>query len=375
MNIPFLTVWYGRLRAAFPALAFFGGFVWDAFTLGRAIQPFDLFTLLAYLVGAGILLLWMGRREVKEAAGAEAVPESAPAAPALGAMPRLLHMAREEGPTMALQFFFGGMFSALVIFYFLSSSYLPGFAVVGLLTVLLGLNEFLEGHYRRRFTLTWTLFCLCAILFLNFALPHLFHSVSAIWFYVSTAAGLALVFFVRRLSPKVPGSLWPSVAVAAVLVGLFVVNAIPPVPLVKKNVAICRELEKKEGAYSARIEKPPLYAFWRRSETVVHQRPGEKVFCFTSVFLPTGIECRLFHAWRFKEPRTGKWTEWSRIGFPIRGGRQEGYRGYTYKQNLADGRWQVRVETEDRRVLGTIRFTVISAAAETPLVFRDLMLH
>lgn len=371
MNLSAFSLWYGRLRAGFPAVAFFGGFLWDAFTLGRSIQSFDLLTLLAYLLGAGVLLLWLGRRAPQLHEGGENEPVEIPA----GAVARLVHMARHEGPTMALQFFFGGIFSALVILYFLSSSYLPGFAVVALLTVLLCLNEFLEGHYQRRFTLTWTLFSLCAILFLNFALPHLFHSVNALWFYVSTALGLGLVWLVKRFSRHAAGSLWPSVAVAAALVGLYAINAIPPVPLVKKNLVVCRELEKKEGEYTGRMERPPLYAFWRRSEAVVRQRPGEKIFCFTSVFIPTGIECTLYHRWMRKDPKSGKWMEYSRIGFPIRGGRQEGYRGFTFKRNLDAGRWQVRVETEDGRILGMTHFSVESVPEETPLVFRELNLH
>jgi hypothetical protein len=159
------------------------------------------------------------------------------------------------------------------------------------------------------------------------------------------------------------------------LIGLFAINAIPPVPLVKKNLVVCRELEKKDGEYSGRMEKPPVYAFWRRSESVVHQRPGEKIFCFTSVFIPNGIECTLYHRWLHKDARTGKWVEYSRIGFPIHGGRREGYRGFTYKRNLDTGRWQVRVETEEGRILGMTRFVVESASEEAPLAFRDLILR
>ena len=51
-----------RAKAAFPAIAFFGGFLWDAATLGRSIQTLDLFILLGYQVAAGGILIWMGRR-------------------------------------------------------------------------------------------------------------------------------------------------------------------------------------------------------------------------------------------------------------------------------------------------------------------------
>lgn len=372
-----LSRWYGRLRAVYPAGAFLGGFLWDALTFSRHIRPASLFLLGAYLIGAGAILIALGRRARDE----EADPSTAQWAAALMAeksgAARLFHMAREEGPVMALQFFFGGLFSALVVFYFLSSSYLPSLALVVLLAALLCWNEFLKGHYRRRFTLTWTLFCVCAILFLNFALPHLFRSVNPIWFYVSTASALLLVFAIRKLSPRARGSLWPAVAVAAALMGLYAVNAIPPVPMVKKTIAICRGLEKKEkeGWYAGVIELQPVYAFWRHSESVVHQRPGEKIFCFTSVFLPNGIECTLYHRWLHQDARSGKWIEYSRIGFPIRGGRQEGYRGFTYKRNLDAGRWQVRLETEAGRVLGTLHFSVAAAPENAPLVFQDLILR
>lgn len=381
------SAWTGRFKRAFPAIAFFGGFLWDAVTLGTRITSLDLFLLLGYLVGAAGLLIGLGRQAgAAEAAGAGAAapargnvspleaPPAAPSAAAPGAPRGWIRALKEDGPDIALQFCFGGLFSALVIFYFLSSSYLPGLLVVLGLVVLLGANEFLEGHYRR-FTLSWTLFATCAILFLNFALPHLFRSVSPFWFYASTALGYGLTLLIKRAAPRARGSLLPAAGVAVALTLLYLFNGIPPVPLVKKQLQICRELEKREGAYVARIEQPPLWAPWRNTDRHVHQRPGEKVFCYTSVFLPPGISTTLYHVWQHRDARSGKWVTWSRIGFPVRGGRQDGYRGYTFKRNLAPGKWQVRVETESGRVLGLNRFTVETIPADGPLAFKDLTLR
>jgi hypothetical protein len=370
-----------RAKAAFPAVAFFGGFFWDAATLGRSIQSSDLWILLGYLIVSALILIWMGRRGTMHGGAAPvaapAHPESAAETPgsaassidtgsASGEPPksaftRALQWAREDGPAFALQFCFGSLFSALVIFYFLSSSYLPGFLLVLALVALLVLNEFLESQYHR-FTITWTLFGTCSILFFNFALPQLVHSIHPFWFFVSTAAGVGLIYGLKALSPKAKGSLWPILGTAGALVLLYLVNAIPPVPLVKKNIAICRNLERVDGRYLAEMEKPPVYAFWRRSESVVRQRNGEKIFCFTSVFLPTGIQCTLYHHWYYSDPRRKEWVEASRIGFPVSGGRKDGFRGYTYKRNLAPGAWKVLVETESGRVLGTLHFRAEAAA-------------
>jgi len=374
-----------RAKAAFPAVAFFGGFLWDAATLGRAVTAMDLWMMLGYLLVSAGLLVFMGHRgrlggpaaAEPQAGGAELATGDAvgpgPVEPvhAHTAFDKARHWLREEGPVFFLQFCFGSQFSALFSLYFLSSSYLPGFLLAVVLLGLLVANEFLEGHYHR-FTLTWALFGTCAILFLNFAIPHVMGSIHAFWFFLSTAAGVGLAYAAKMFSPKAKGSLWPTYAIALGLVGLYLVNAIPPVPLVKKNVSICRNLERIDGDYTADIETPPSWAFWRTSETVVRQRPGEKIFCFTSVFAPKGLHLTLYHRWRFDDPRRG-WVDASRIGFPIAGGRAEGFRGYTNKRNLAPGKWEVRLETETGRVLGEIRFRC-EVSADTAIALKKVSL-
>ena len=50
------------LNNLLPAIAFFGGFLWDALTIGRQINPSDLWFLAAYLLAAGLILYWMGHK-------------------------------------------------------------------------------------------------------------------------------------------------------------------------------------------------------------------------------------------------------------------------------------------------------------------------
>src|SRR5688500_8322601 len=253
MPIPKLPKWA-------PAVFFIAGFVWDAVTLGRAIKSIDLFILLGYLIAAAAILVAIGRG---------------------------VAFRGSQYLNAVLQFLFGGIFSALFIFYFLSSSSLAGYLVViGLAALLIG-NEFLGSAYNE-LTLSWAFFTLSAIMFFNFALAHLFRSISTFWFYLGTLLAVLLVLVLRRTSRRESSSVVPSIAVAAVMLVLHVFNVIPPVPLVKKEMFVAHEVRRTADGYMALIESPG-WRFWRRSSVTFHRSGGERVYCFTSVFVPNGI--------------------------------------------------------------------------------------
>lgn len=349
---------FSDFRRALPALAFFGGFIWDAMTLGRSVGTFDLLTLAAYLSGAAALLWYLGRDRWLSL---PSVPHPVGIAPSPPPPSTPKPWWREAGLYMLLQFFFGGLFSALFIFYFKSSSHLLAYFWALALGILLVANEFLEDGYRH-FTLTWALFGLCAMLLLNFALPHLVGSISAFWFYLSTLAGAGLAHWLHHKTPGQPGRIKPVWAIAAGLVLAHALDIIPPVPLVKKDIAVGHALSRDQNHFLLRQEKTPWWMFWRDSAKYLRLAPGERIHCVSAVFAPRGLSTRLYHHWQRHDEKQG-WVTYSRIGFSLSGGRQAGYRGYTWKQNISPGEWRVAVETEDGRTVAVHEFEI----ADTPL--------
>lgn len=333
---------YHRVRPWVPVVFFLGGFVWDALTLGQSIKSLDLVLLLVYLLGAAAILVAIGR----------------------GVRFRGSHYLNA-----VLQFFFGGIFSALFIFYFLSSSDLPGYLVVGVLAALLIGNEFLESRYSE-LTLSWVFFTMSAAMFFNFALAHLFRSISTFWFYLGTLVAVLLVLGIRRVSRSESASIAPSIAVAALMLALHAFNFIPPVPLVKKEMLIAHDLQKRGTAYVATIESPG-WRFWRTSSRTFHREGGERVYCFTSVFVPGGIRTTIRHRWLLYDERRDAWTTTSVVPFTISGGRQTGYRGMTWKQNVVPGRWRVVAESASGAALGIIDFEVVKG---TPIRTKSVRL-
>lgn len=330
----------GRLRKFFPAAAFLGGFVWDALTLGRSIATIDLVILLGYYIVAGAILVLIGRQ---------------------------VRFRLSRYLNYALQFLFGGIFSALVIFYFLSSSVLPGFIFVSALLGLLLANEFLEKQYSR-LTLSWTLFTACGIMLFNFILPHIFRSINPAFFYVSTLLAVAATAGVRIVSGQSAARIWPAIAAATLLLLLHAGNAIPPVPLVKKQMLIAHRIERSAGEYRIDVEPRTLLERIRISGAI-HRWSGGRVYCFTSVFAPGGLQTVLSHRWEKYDPSTQRWETMSNVSFPVSGGRREGYRGYSWKQNVSPGEWRVRAELPSGATIGVLRFRI---ASETPRPLRTI---
>src|SRR4030042_1117358 len=75
-------------------------------------------------------------------------------------------------------------------------------------------------------------------------------------------------------------------------------------------------------------------------------------YFFTRIFGPRRFEHQVFLRWELKDPRRNRWIRSDRIPLPVKGGREQGYRGYAYKENYQPGEWRVEVETEDGHVLG-----------------------
>jgi hypothetical protein len=333
-----------RLKDFFPTFAFFAGFIWDALTIGKRVNASDLWMLSAYLVATIPIIWWMVKKASLASQLAIVDDESTT-------------QWKIRLPYMAIQFLFGSLFSALFILYFKSSSHLSAIIWSIGLGALLVANEYLEVAYKR-FTLTWTLFGFCAILLLNFVVPFVVGSVHAIWFFISTSiAVLATRFIKLKVCPQF-GNITPTYIVAAVITLAYVFDVIPPVPLVKRDIQVGTHFEKAAGEYRVLQDKAPWWIFWRSTLNSVHISAGEQVYCVSAIFAPRGLEARLYHNWQYYDANAG-WVTKSRIGFGLAGGRDNGFRGYTFKQNMAFGEWRVNVETENGRTVATHEFSVI----------------
>lgn len=344
-----------RYKKFLPAFFFVAGFIWDSLTLTRIDRLSDNLVLLAYLLGAGLLIIIINLHQS-------------------GLLQNKLILRFSQWYPSILQFFFGGLFSSYVIFYFHSATLTKSALFLLVLTALLILNEFWEKKLHNLY-LQIVIFYFVSLSFFIFFIPVIIKRMNYFTFLSAGVlsfllTGLILYILFRKGIFEPPLILYKLLGLIFsifFLVNLFYqFNLIPPVPLSLKFIGIYNHVTKTDGSFLLQYEKPPWYLFWKKSNYVVHHSPGEKIFCFSSIFAPTELTKKIYHHWQYYSKGTG-WQSAGRIGFQIIGGREKGFRGYTYKTGLSPGLWRVDVETEEGLLVGRITFKVFNRDPSKPL--------
>ncbi|MFP6847895.1 MAG: DUF5924 family protein [Pseudomonas sp.] len=119
---------------------------------------------------------------------------------------------------------------------------------------------------------------------------------------------------------------------------------VPPATLWLTEVAVTEQFDDQNRAPGESVK-----------QLSVAQLRSQGLFAYTAISAPRGLNERIYHVWR----RDGGEVE--RIALDIHGGRKEGYRAWTHKQNFpadAVGNWQVQVLTEAGQMIGVLRFKV-----------------
>ena len=316
-----------------------GGFIFDIFTIWRIDLWQEELIFIIYLVVAGASIAYMSLRESK-----------------------LL-------PTLALQFVVGGLVGRFLIFYFLSGSLASSWPFILFLAALFVGNEVLHKRYSI-FTFRLVVYFVILFSFSIFFVPILIGHIGTGSFILAGVVSLASIaafayFLLQALGTKFNVSipaLAGSILGAYVLINImYFANFIPPLPLSMQEAGIYHSVVKTGGGYLVTAEPEPWYASLR-SYQLVHVAPGESVYAFTSVFAPTKISTTISHSWQYYDKTSGDWVVRSRLSFPIIGGRDGGYRGYTRSGNLTLGHWRVGVLTETGQIVGRIKFVVIAAS-------------
>lgn len=363
--------WYGKYERPISSLSLIGGFVFDALTLKRVDLFWENFWVVAHLFIVGTCIVLVHAIEQKPEGDDPAAIALAKAA----ANPSKAHFWLVN----ILQFFFGGILSTYLVFYFRSSDIAVSWPFLLILALCFWANEALKRHFVR-LIFQISLFYLSLFSFAIFLVPVVAHQIGAWMFILSgivSMAAIALFLLIIRYTSRKEFE-QSKKAVYAAIAGIFALvnvlyfaNLIPPIPLSLKDGGVYHSLKRNSsGNYAVGAEEQG----WRRFITLYpdyHKAPGEPVFVYSAIFSPPALDITVIHEWQYKDSATKNWKTTNRFNLPIVGGRDGGFRTFSEKFNIAPGHWRVNVLTTRGQVIGRIRFNVVLVDAR-PAVMQEV---
>jgi hypothetical protein len=354
--------WYSRYERPISSVSLIWGFIFDAITLTHVDHFWENVWVLGHLliVAVAIVLIHVVEKEEKDA-------ETNPAR---------LHFWLVN----ILQFFFGGLLSTFLVYYYRSATLAISWPFLTLLALAFIANESLKRHYTQ-LTLQISLFYLSLLAFTIFIIPVIVHQIGT-WVFIASGIvslvviGLFLLILRLTAHEHFMKSAW---RIRGIVFGIFIgvnilyfYNLIPPLPLALTDSGIYDSLTvNAPGNYTVTYEDQGSLSFFNFSDTI-HLAPGGSLYAYSAIFSPTAFNTNIIHEWQYYDAGSGKWLTRGRISLPVIGGSDGGYRTFSLENNLTPGPWRVDVETPGGAIIGRMSFTIVTATTTPVLLTEDI---
>ena len=351
-----VLVWSGRNERHLGAVLFVFGFVTDLFTFAFLPVSFVNLAFVVYLLLATLCTLgshlFAGAREHRDL------------------WRRVLSIVFPLGAQYAI----GSLLSGCLIFYSKSASVFVSWPFLLLIVLVFIGNEYFRTYHKHlAFQVVLLFFGLYA--YSIFALPLFVHRLGPVVFLGSTGVSLVLFTAFLFMLKKVRQTGYEAsrryiVLGVALIVGLmnlfYFTGVIPPIPLTLPTVGIYHRVEKRDGQYLVTAEKDTSWL--RVGSPTIHHVSGTPLYAFSAVSAPISFGTSIVHVWEKYDTQKKKWVVKNRYTFPINGGRDGGYRGYSEVTNPEAGKWRLTIETSDKQVVGRLNFTVQNVDTQPQMI-------
>lgn len=278
--------------------------------------------------------------------------------------------------TFAIAYFSGSALSFVCVYAIRSAIFAVSWPLLLLLFLCVLANELVSAHHFR-FNLDVGVFLIGLFFFIVFNMPILLKVQSDAIFLLSTSIAIAIsLLFVYLISftsesakEESPRSYALAVGIPMFIGMLYFLNVIPAVPLSLATAGPYHNISRLEnGAYQASQEKDARFLSILRTP-VFHLTPSDNgVYFFSAVSAPAELKAPISHVWELYDEEKKAWIEKTRIEFTLAGGREEGYRAYSQKENISDGMWRVTVKVDDKRIIGRVKFFVKTSEEDVMLI-------
>lgn len=257
---------------------------------------------------------------------------------------------------LVVHFLFGALLSIYTIFFYTSASALTSFIYILLLAGLMLANEFSKVR-AVGISVRVTLYTICSLSFFSFLYPIIYGRVGVLPFWLGVGSSLSLFTFIWLMNLRSVLNIKKEVVAPALVVHLLFIlgyytSLIPPVPVAVKKIGVYYDVIKEERYYIG-LHDRTYWESWKPGTKTLKVREGDKVTILLSIFSPAHFQDQVYLKWYYDDENKGLTLE-DTIPLEIKGGREQGFRGYASKQFYKLGHYRVIVETSDGREVGRI---------------------
>jgi hypothetical protein len=278
---------------------------------------------------------------------------------------------------LIIQFSFGALLSASLIFYWFSGVLSVSWPFMALIALLIVSNDVFREYYLKPVVQIGVYFFVLFSIF-SLIVPFLFNSISVWIFLLSGAMSLIVItLYIKLLSKYLihvrSQKTRLAYAVAFVYIfmnALYFLNIIPPIPLSLREAGVYHDLERTAEGYTVLAEGESVLQKLIPGQTI-HTQEGSPIYVYSAIFAPADLNTTIVHHWQYYDEAERKWVSKDELSFFISGGSESGYRGYSVKTSVAEGRWRIDVETKRGQVLGRIPIR-IKYVEELPVLKEEM---
>lgn len=352
--------WYGRFERPISSLSLILGFIFDAVTLKRVDTLWENLWILSHIIIVAIFIVLIHLKDNE--------------------------IGDEKNPSKAhfwfvniLQFFFGGILSTFLVFYFRSADIWITWPFLLILVVAFIANESLKRHYVR-LSFQISLLFLSIYSFTIFLVPVVLHKIGMWVFILSGLVSLIIIsifililfYFIKDKFNKSKRMITLLIlGIFALINFLYFTNLIPPIPLSLKDAGVYHSINKNVyGNYDVTYENHRWKDYFK-SYSDFNRVAGTPVYAFSAIFSPTNLNINVIHEWQYFDKTNGKWITDMRVNLSLIGGREGGFRTYSMRSNLNPGKWRVNIKTEQDQIIGRLRFNLVSSYV-LPVLIGDI---
>jgi hypothetical protein len=348
-----------ELKEHSTTLLFLGGFAFDMMLLPDATHTLTRYIGLGYLCSVGLFIMWRELLVSRNRANS-------------------FEAKMYSFLTFLIAYFLGSALSFVCVYSFRSADLGVSWPFFIILFLCIFANEFVSTH-NFRLTLDIAVLFIATLFFIIFNTPLILKVQNDMTFGVSIMVTIVIsimYIYVLRITSETAEREAPRATALAIGIPMFVgmlyiLNVIPAVPLSLGGAGVYHNITHNDDrGFILFGEEKSRFAWIKDSVyTPVHYvlPTDDAVYFYSAVNAPAELTAPLSHVWEYYDEGSKKWVVSTTISFGLTGGRENGYRAYSKKENIIDGLWRVTIMVDANRVVGRRTFRVLHGVNSSPL--------